>query len=134
MQILMAFRPTPGRLLVAVLMLGAIAACPKAQAAGLAGDPGSIGDPSKGQALIEKLGCGSCHNIPGVIGARGMVGPPLGRMASRQYIAGMLRNTPDNMVNWLRFPQAVVPGNAMPNLGISDGDARQIAAYLATLK
>jgi cytochrome c2 len=55
-------------------------------------------------------------------------------MASRQYIAGLLRNTPENMVHWLRFPQKVVPGNAMPNLGISDRDARNIAAYLATLK
>jgi cytochrome c2 len=130
----MIARPTIRCLFVAVVLIGAIASCSKSQAAGLAGDPKSIGNPAKGQALIKKLGCGSCHDIPGVVDAHGMVGPPLEHMASRQYLAGLLRNTPDNMVHWLRFPQRVVPGNAMPNLGISDADAHQIAAYLATLK
>jgi cytochrome c2 len=133
MQSLMAFRSTYTCLAVIALMLGGTAVHSTLQAAGLAGNPSSIGDPTQGRALIKKLGCGSCHDIPGVIGARGMVGPPLEHMASRQYIAGVLRNTPDNMMTWLRFPQRVVPGNAMPNLGISQIDARQIAAYLATL-
>lgn len=92
------------------------------------------GDAAAGAALVVKLGCGSCHDIPGIVDARGMVGPPLTHIARRQFIAGMLRNTPDNMATWLRFPQRIVPGNAMPDLGISDHDARQIAAYLATLK
>ena len=123
-----------GRILVTLVLIGCIVGSRESEAAGLAGDLESIGDPSKGQALIRKLGCGSCHDIPGIVGAHGMVGPPLTRMASRQYVAGLLRNTPENMVRWLRFPQQVVPGNAMPNLGLSDHDARQIAAYLATLK
>ena len=134
MQSLMVFGATLRRPLVAIMILAALAAPSRLQAAGLAGDPASIGNPGKGQALILKLGCGSCHSIPGIVGAHGMVGPPLGHMASRQYIAGMLRNTPGNMVNWLRFPQRVVPGNAMPDLAISDSDAHQIAAYLATLQ
>ena len=92
------------------------------------------GDAAAGAALIVKLGCGSCHDIPGIIDAHGMVGPPLAHVARRQFIAGMLRNTPDNMTTWLRFPQRIVPGNAMPDLGISDHDGRQITAYLATLK
>ena len=120
--------------LVVVLLAGGLAACSNPQAATLTGNPADIGDPSQGQALIEKLGCGSCHEIPGIVEADGMVGPPLEHMANRQYIAGVLRNTPDGMVRWLRFPQAVVPGNAMPDLGISDHDAHQVAAYLATLK
>ncbi|WDR02210.1 c-type cytochrome [Devosia algicola] len=119
---------------MALFMIGVGAGCSKPQGAGLAGDPASIGDPAMGKALIEKLGCGSCHVIPGILNAYGMVGPPLEHMARRQYIAGMLRNTPENMVNWLRYPQKVVPGNAMPDLGISDDDAHQIAAYLATLQ
>lgn len=130
----MPFRLMLGRVLVALVLISGLVSCSQSEAAGLAGDPNNIGDPSKGQALIRKLGCGSCHDIPGIIGAHGMVGPPLTRMASRQYVAGLLRNTPENMVRWLRFPQKVVPGNAMPNLGLSDRDARQIAAYLATLK
>jgi cytochrome c2 len=92
------------------------------------------GDPAAGAALIVKLGCGSCHDIPGIVDAHGMVGPPLAHIARRQFIAGMLRNTPDNMTTWLRFPQHIVPGNGMPDLGISDHDGRQITAYLATLK
>lgn len=97
--------------------------------------PGSaLGNSQVGQHLIETVGCGTCHAIPGVSGARGLVGPPLSGIASREYIAGMLHNTPDNMVLWLRFPQHVVPGNAMPDMGLSDEQARDIAAYLYTLK
>ena len=111
-----------------LLSLG-LASCSSGNAAP---PPGS--DASGGAALIDKLGCGSCHTIPGIIDANGMVGPPLDHMASRRYIAGVLRNTPDGMVQWLRFPQRVVPGNAMPDLAISQGDAMKITAYLSTLR
>jgi cytochrome c1 len=66
--------------------------------------------------------------------ANGNVGPPLARIGDRTYIAGMLRNTPANVVRWIREPQAVIPGNAMPNMGVSEADARDIAAYLYTLR
>ena len=91
-------------------------------------------DVSAGAALITKLGCGSCHNIPGIVDANGLVGPPLDHVASRQFIAGVLRNTDENMVQWLRFPQKIVPGNAMPDLAIDEADARQLTAYLETLR
>jgi cytochrome c2 len=94
----------------------------------------TVGDAEKGAALINRVGCGSCHVIPGVLEADGMVGPPLDHIGSRQYLAGMLRNTPDDMVTWLRFPQRIVPGNAMPDMGLSQNDAQDIAAYLETLK
>jgi cytochrome c1 len=55
-------------------------------------------------------------------------------MGRRIYIAGKLRNTPANMVRWLRNPQAVVPENVMPNMGLTQEQARDIAAYLYTLK
>jgi cytochrome c2 len=120
------------KLLPAVAVALLLTACSKPVAA----DNGIpvTGDSAAGAALITKLGCGSCHDIPGIVDAHGMVGPPLAHMGIRQYIAGMLRNTPDNMVQWLRHPQQVVPGNAMPDLAIDDHDARQITAYLATLK
>lgn len=92
------------------------------------------GDVAAGAALIIKLGCGACHSIPGIVDANGLVGPPLDHMGRRQFIAGVLRNTPDNMVQWLRFPQKIVPGNAMPDLAIDDADARQLTAYLEALK
>jgi cytochrome c1 len=60
----------------------------------------------------------ACHVIPGVPGARGMVGPPLTMFARRAYIAGQLPNEPDNLLRWLQDPQAVEPGTAMPNLGV----------------
>jgi cytochrome c1 len=55
-------------------------------------------------------------------------------MARRVYVAGLLRNTPDNMVRWISDPQSVVPGNAMPNMGITAAQARDITAYLYTLR
>jgi cytochrome c1 len=92
------------------------------------------GDPEQGRAAARVYGCGSCHVIPGVPGARGVVGAPLGEFARRKYIAGNLPNTPENLVAWLRNPQAVEPGTAMPNLNVSESDARNLAAYLATLR
>ena len=92
------------------------------------------GDPKAGVNIIIRQACGSCHQIPGVQQAIGLVGPPLGGMAARVYLAGRLLNTPDNMITWLRNPQAVVPGNAMPNTGLNETEARDVAAYLYTLR
>ena len=92
-----------------------------------------FGDPEQGQALIELAGCGTCHQIPGIDEAGGLVGPPLHGIGDRIFIAGVLRNTPQNMMLWLKDPQAVVPGNAMPDMGLTDDQARNIAAYLYTL-
>jgi cytochrome c2 len=91
------------------------------------------GDPQRGQQAIQRYGCGACHDIPGVPGARGMVGPPLGNLANRSIVGGRLPNTPDNLSHWIQDPQGVDPGNAMPNLGVSTGDARDMAAYLYSL-
>jgi cytochrome c2 len=93
-----------------------------------------IGNAERGALYIEQIGCGSCHVIPGIDGARGLVGPPLDYMGKRVFIAGLLRNTPANMMTWLRDPQEVVPGNAMPDMGLSEEQARDITAYLYTLE
>jgi cytochrome c1 len=89
--------------------------------------------PERGRAAIDAFGCGSCHMIPGVQGAVGLVGPPLTAWSRRTVIAGELPNTPQNLVRWIMRPQSIEPGTAMPNLGVGDADARAIAAYLATL-
>lgn len=91
------------------------------------------GEPSRGAALIRYYGCGSCHSIPGIAGADALVGPPLDHFSKRIYVAGVLRNTPDNLILWIRNPQKIVPGNVMPAMGIDRRDARDIAAYLYTL-
>ena len=88
----------------------------------------------EGAALIKEVGCGGCHQIPGIGAADGLVGPPLDHMARRIYIAGLLRNTPDNMVTWLMHPQKIVPGNAMPDMDLNTRQARAITNYLYTLE
>ncbi len=88
------------------------------------------GEPDRGAVLIGRYSCGACHQIPGIADADGLVGPPLGTFARRTVIAGLLPNTPSNLVLWLRHPQSVTPGNAMPDLGLTDTQARDIAAFL----
>jgi cytochrome c len=91
------------------------------------------GNPRQGRALIVSYGCGSCHTIPGVPNAHGLVGPPLYFWSRRTYIAGEIPNTPANLVRWIHSPPSVEPDTAMPVLGLSDQQARDIAAYLYTI-
>ena len=92
------------------------------------------GDVARGKRLIESTGCGACHTIAGIRSAHGEVGPPLTGMARRSFIGGELANTPANMVRWIEDPQTVEPNTAMPNLGLGEQSARDIAAYLYTLR
>ena len=88
------------------------------------------GDPSRGEAMFIQYGCGSCHALKNVRTATGMVGPPLDGVALRTIIGGHLANNPSNMETWIRDPQHVSPGTAMPNLNVGAGDARDITAFL----
>ncbi|MES2405518.1 MAG: cytochrome c oxidase assembly protein [Pseudomonadota bacterium] len=88
----------------------------------------------RGAQLISHYGCGSCHTIPGINGADGLVGPPLTHWSRRTYIAGVLPNDPDNLQFWIQHPQQVVPGVDMPDMGVDQREARDIAAYLDTIK
>jgi cytochrome c2 len=90
------------------------------------------GDPDRGQAMFIQYGCGSCHGVKNVRKATGMVGPPLDGIAVRAIIAGKLDNTPENLERWIRDPQAVTPGTAMPDLRVGERDARDITAFLYT--
>ena len=92
------------------------------------------GDVQRGKAAIAKYGCGACHTIPGIDIAVANVGPPLTKVALRQYLGGHLLNTPANMIKWIQHPQQIDPRNAMPELGVTDQDARDLAAYLYTLR
>ena len=92
------------------------------------------GEPDRGRVALRAYGCGACHVVPGVRGATGLVGPPLTNIADRLYLAGQLPNTPDNMRRWIREPQKIESGTAMPDLNVSDRDARDMAAYLYTLR
>ena len=90
------------------------------------------GDPSRGEALFIQYGCGSCHALKNVRSATGTVGPPLDGIALRVIVAGHLANNPTNMEKWMRNPQHVSPGTAMPDLHVGEGDARDITAFLYT--
>ena len=72
------------------------------------------GSVDQGERAIKRFGCGSCHTIPG--------------------IAGELRNTPDNLTHWISAPKSVEPGTDMPDLGVSQDQARNITASLYTLR
>lgn len=90
------------------------------------------GDPSRGQAMFIQYGCGSCHGVKHVRKATGGVGPPLDGIAVRAVIGGKLSNTPDNLETWIRDPQRISPGTAMPDLDVGERDARDISAFLYT--
>jgi cytochrome c1 len=96
--------------------------------------PNMGGDAHNGRTLIVHYGCGACHIIPGIYTARGLVGPPLYFYGRRTIIAGELPNSTENLIRWLRNPPAVEPGTAMPNLGLNQQQARDIAAYLDSLQ
>jgi mono/diheme cytochrome c family protein len=94
------------------------------------------GDPARGLSLIAdgSYGCAACHAIPGIRFPKGNVGPPLDGMAGRSLIAGHLPNKPGVLVAFLQDPPALAPQTGMPNVGLSIGQARDIAAYLYTLE
>lgn len=96
--------------------------------------PITAGNPANGRRLLYSYACGSCHAIPGVGEADGIIGPPLRGFASRSYIGGVLQNTPENLFRWIARPQEVQPGNAMPDLGVTQEQARDMAVYLYTLR
>jgi cytochrome c len=110
-------------LIVAFVLL---AACSKHEAV--------PGDADRGRQLVAQYGCTSCHAIPGVKGPRGMVGPSLEHMAGRATIANKFPNNVPNMTKWLQNPQAMDPTNAMPNLGVTPDDSRDMTAFLYTLR
>jgi mono/diheme cytochrome c family protein len=105
------------------------AAC-RSEPAALPGPP----DPRRGRELINQYACTACHTVPGVASTKPQVGPPLNGYANQQMIAGQLANTPDNLARWIRAPQSIDAQSAMPDLGVSEAHARDIAAYLGTLR
>jgi cytochrome c len=90
----------------------------------------SDGNPDRGRMLILQTGCGGCHEISGIPGARGAIGPPLNTVASRLMIGGVIANTPANLMRWIENPRAVNPSTAMPQLGLTPDQSRDIVAFL----
>jgi len=94
---------------------------------------GVQGDPQRGKLALTQYACHSCHTIPGVVGGDVTVGRPLDGIGKRRFIAGGLLNNQPNLMRWIRDPQSVYAETAMPKLGVTERDARDISAYLLTL-
>jgi cytochrome c2 len=92
------------------------------------------GDPKKGPSFIVQFGCAGCHQIPGIRGPAGKVGPPLADVGARIYLGGRVLNTPQGLVEWITDPRKIDPKSAMPTTGISQDEARDVAAYLLSLR
>ncbi|HEY0825574.1 MAG TPA: c-type cytochrome [Ramlibacter sp.] len=88
----------------------------------------------RGRALLAQYQCGACHTIPGVPASRGLLAPPLDAWRHRSYIAGRLPNRPEVLARWIVAPQSLVPGTAMPSMGVSPPEAEAMAAYLMSLE
>ncbi|HEV8141478.1 MAG TPA: cytochrome C [Methylomirabilota bacterium] len=85
------------------------------------------GDRERGRQAVES---GACHRIPGVRSARGIIGPSLKGLAAGPYIVGRMANDASNLVAWIRGPRVLDPQTIMPDLTVSEPDARDIAAFL----
>jgi mono/diheme cytochrome c family protein len=88
------------------------------------------GDVARGRLALAQWACQACHRIPGVTGPETHVGPPLNSLRERRFIAGSLPMGEDNLVRWITRPHAIDPTTAMPQLGVPERDARDMAAYL----
>lgn len=93
-----------------------------------------FGDPESGRRVVARLECGMCHAIPGVAGTTGGVGPPLAGFAQRRYFAGSQPNEPERVLQWILDPPSLSPSTAMPRMPIDPDEARDVVAYLYTLR
>ena len=92
------------------------------------------GDAQRGKAAILRYGSGSCHSISGIRSAHGLVGPPLTGLRDRMYVAGVLPNTPDSVIDWIHDPKAVNSNTLMPTLGVTKNEATDIVAYIYSIR
>lgn len=92
------------------------------------------GDVERGKMLARELGCVACHVMPGVRGPKSSVGPPLEKFGGRSFVGGAADNTPEHVMRFIRDPRAVAPKSAMPNVGVKEAEARDLAAYLYSLR
>lgn len=120
----------------AVLRIGSALLCALLASACSKDAPSRVdgGDPERGRLLVQQYQCAACHFIPEVQGPAGDAGPSLKFMGRLSYIAGGIPNTPDNMIRFLQNPPQVKPGTLMPALGISEEEARHMAAYMFELR
>jgi len=116
-----------------LVMEDAAPACPSPASMASPVAASRVPDARRGKLALTQHACSACHTIPGIAGSSPQVGPPLAGIAGRTLIAGRLPHTPQNMVRWITRTHEVDPRSAMPPMGVTEADARDMAAYLATL-
>ena len=89
---------------------------------------------ANGLQLVVDKGCAACHTFPDVKWPRGGLGPALEGFGRQGLIAGRLPNQPGMLMQFVRRAPALVPGTAMPAIWMTDEEARDVTAYLLTLK
>ena len=125
------YRRTTSGLLLMVPIIVLLAACAdkRQQPRDVTG-----ADAAAGLAVIERLGCAACHQIPGVDWPQGTVGGSLDGFADRSMIAGRFSNQPDILATWIRNAPSMSPTTGMPAMPMTSAEARDVAAYLYTLE
>jgi cytochrome c len=114
-------------ILLAAVLMWALAACTRQPPAH---EPLTGGNPRIGQQLIARYGCAACHQIKGIAHSDSKVGPSLKEIRDSSYVGGVAPNSADNLMRWIMHPRAMSPNTAMPELGVTNTEARDIAAYL----
>ena len=86
------------------------------------------------RAAFLSLSCVNCHSVSGT-SASGTFGPDLSHLMSRAALgSGVIPNTLENLRAWVKDPQAIKPGNLMPNMQLNPGELDEVVAYLSSLK
>jgi cytochrome c oxidase subunit II len=86
------------------------------------------------RSTFLSLSCVSCHSVSGT-SASGTFGPDLSHLMSRATLgSGVVSNTPTNLRAWVKDPQAIKPGNLMPNMQLTSRELDQVVTYLSSLK
>ena len=86
------------------------------------------------RATFLSLSCVSCHTVSGT-SASGTFGPDLSHLMSRDTLgSGVIPNTHEKLLAWVKDPQAIKPGNLMPNMQLNSRELEEVVAYLFSLK
>ncbi len=121
-----------------VLVLALALACNRSETASgpaAVAKPAIPGNATRGKELIAQYGCNVCHAIPGLDGAQGALGPSLAGIATRPTLSvGTVKNTPENLTQYIQNPASLNPQSSMPPMGLAPGDAQDIVAFLMTLR
>ena len=117
-----------------ILLVTLVMACRETPAAQQP-PPAASGDAARGRQLVAQYACNVCHVVPSTQGPQGSLGPSLAGVASRPSISnGTVENTPDHLRQFIQNPASLNPQSSMPPIGMPDGDARDLAAFLLTLR